>query len=294
MAFDRHAAERLAGEAADGIKEVVRRFSKGLQELIEQAAQEAERERQQILEESTALARERQRLEEAWQHLNVERARMEAGQVPSGHQPTLYPSPRESEATLSRSMAPQGQVPNHYIVSIGDRAYTVLPLKEPGASSLGHDLWNHIVEVPEGWEVLSTQMEGFNHAISVLGQHRWGAMVLGVRNASRGFDAYWTPLFGDGSFAAQLCEANVDWIETAGQEDQRRFRMTYSGLRLVIRKANLPTMMSSVKHAGSGALSTPRMVQHFQGAVYNGGGYRSPMPAPMPAVTIMPQMFRPA
>eukprot|EP00913_Durusdinium_trenchii_P032195 g30147.t1 len=47
--------------------------------------------------------------------------------------------------------------------------------------------------------------------------------------------------------------------------------MTYSGLRLVIRKANLPTMMSSVKHAGSGALSTPRMVQHFQGAVYNGG-----------------------
>eukprot|EP00913_Durusdinium_trenchii_P004342 g4025.t1 len=53
-------------------------------------------------------------------------------------------------------MAPQGQVPNHYIVSIGDRAYTVLPLKdcswEPGASSLGHDLWNHIVEVPEGWE----------------------------------------------------------------------------------------------------------------------------------------------
>lgn len=23
----------------------------------------------------------------------------------------------------------------------------------------------------------------------------------------RGFDAYWTPLFGDGSFAAQLCEA---------------------------------------------------------------------------------------
>jgi len=25
--------------------------------------------------------------------------------------------------------------------------------------------------------------------------------------ARRGFDAYWTPLFGDGSFAAQLCEA---------------------------------------------------------------------------------------
>lgn len=29
----------------------------------------------------------------------------------------------------------------------------------------------------------------------------------------RGFDAYWTPLFGDGSFAAQLCEAGGDpWL----------------------------------------------------------------------------------
>ena len=27
--------------------------------------------------------------------------------------------------------------------------------------------------------------------------------------ARRGFDAYWTPLFGDGSFAAQLCEAGA-------------------------------------------------------------------------------------
>lgn len=309
MTFDQHAAEQLAMEAAEAMQEVARRFTKGLQDLVNQAAAEAARERQRLQEESTALARERQRLEEAWQHLNVERARIEAGPVSSGHKPSLYPSPRESqeEATLTRSPVPmpQGLVPSNYIVTVGDRAYTVLPLKEPEAMSLGHELWNHVVEVPEGWEVLSSQMENFHQVMSVLGQHRWCAMVLGVRNARRGFDAYWTPLFGDGSFAAQLCEADVDWIEPAGQEaphsgqqELRRFRMTYSGLRLVIRKAH-GSMMTSVKHVASGAISTPRMagpmqVHHFTpGAVYNGAGYRSPMPSNGP-VTILPQMFRPA
>ncbi|CAJ1355496.1 unnamed protein product, partial [Effrenium voratum] len=69
--------------------------------------------------------------------------------------------------------------------------------------------------------------------------------------ARRGFDAYWTPLFGDGSFAAQLCEADVDWIEPAGpaEEPQRRFRMTYSGLRLVIRKANQSFQATGAKQA---------------------------------------------
>ena len=35
--------------------------------------------------------------------------------------------------------------------------------------------------------------------------------------ARRGFDAYWTPLFGDGSFAAQLCEAGGGWVGNACQ-----------------------------------------------------------------------------
>ena len=90
----------------------------------------------------------------------------------------------------------------------------------------------------------------------------------------RGFDAYWTPLFGDGSFAGQLCEADVDWIEPVGPED-RRFRMTYSGLRLVLRKS------SGMKPTASGLLSTPRsvlQVHYAHGSAYNGSGYRSPMP----------------
>lgn len=306
MTFDQSAAEQLAAEAAHAMQQVAMQFTKSLQDLVDQAAAEAARERQRLQEESTALAREKQRLEEAWQHLNVERARIEAGPVSSGHKPAMYPSPRESvgEATLTRSPCPvpQGPIPINYIVSVGDRAYTVLPLKEPEAMSLGHELWNHVVEVPEGWEVLSTQMENFHQVMSVLGQHRWGAMVLGVRNGKRGFDAYWTPLFGDGSFAAQLCEADVDWIEPAGPEvlnqqeqQQRRYRMTYSGLRLVIRKAHGPTMMTTVTRAPSGALSTPRMAGPMQvafvpGAVYNGAqGYRSPAAN---CVTMLPQMFR--
>ncbi|CAJ1435205.1 unnamed protein product, partial [Effrenium voratum] len=136
MSFDRSAAERLASDCAASMHEAARRFSAGIQELLDHAAAEAARERQQILEESTALARERQRLEEAWQHLNLERARMEAGgPVSSGHKPNLYPSPRETEqeASLSTSRfstVAGGPIPNHYIVTVADRAYTVLPLKE--------------------------------------------------------------------------------------------------------------------------------------------------------------------
>lgn len=263
MGFDVVAAERLAAEASEAMKEAARKFSAGLRELVEEAQAEAARERQQLNEGSTVLARERQRLEEAWQNLNVERSRLEAsGHLLAGHKPVLYPSIESTleEANLSSSrlstIGQGGHVPANYIVSVADRAYTVLPLKEPSCSSLGHDLWNHVVEVPEGWEVLSTQMEGFPAAMNVLGQHRWGAMVLGVQNAKRGFDAFWTPLFGDGSFAAQLCEEDVDWIEKVGAEDPpRRFRMTYSGLRLVIR---MKAGASFVSPAGSYAMTFPK------------------------------------
>jgi len=115
--------------------------------------------------------------------------------------------------------------------------YSVLPLQAPDAPNLGHDSWNQVVELPPGWEVVSTEDDGFLATISLLSQRRWGAMVLGVQNASQGFDAYWTPLFGDGSHAGQRCQADVDWIEAVSQEEHKRkmFRMTYTGLRLVIR-----------------------------------------------------------
>lgn len=115
--------------------------------------------------------------------------------------------------------------------------YSVLPAQTPDAPNLGHDEWNQTVELPPGWEVVATTDNGFLATINWLSQRRWGAMVLGVQNASRGFDAYWTPLFSDGSHAGQRCEADVDWIEAvpSARHKQRVFRMTYTGLRLVIR-----------------------------------------------------------
>eukprot|EP00927_Polykrikos_kofoidii_P034571 TRINITY_DN29309_c0_g1_i1.p1 TRINITY_DN29309_c0_g1~~TRINITY_DN29309_c0_g1_i1.p1 ORF type:complete len:346 (-),score=57.02 TRINITY_DN29309_c0_g1_i1:105-1076(-) len=127
-----------------------------------------------------------------------------------------------------------GDVPADCVVRIDGYSYTVLPFERPNAENQGHDMWNLKVDIPQDWEVLSTNVIGFDHAISTLTRHRWGAIVLGVRNANKGFDAYWTPLFGDGSHAGQRCQADVDWIEPADDEE-RRFRFTYSGLRLVVR-----------------------------------------------------------
>ena len=44
MSFDRAQAERLAEEAADAVKEAARRFATGLEELIEQAALEVDKD----------------------------------------------------------------------------------------------------------------------------------------------------------------------------------------------------------------------------------------------------------
>jgi len=218
-------------------------------------------ERSKLEDDSRALARERIRLEEAWSQLNLERARLECSSgLSTGHKSaplasfTLEDIPAPSDSVIPSAVSsevrpvpsaispgrlsytsavPRGQVPDGFSVTVGAFQYSVLPLKEPDAPNLGHDLWNHIVEVPEGWEVMASDADGFDHTISVLAQHRWGAMVLGVRSGA-GFDAYWTPLFGDGSHAGQCCQADVDWIEPI-EDDCKRFRMTYSGLRLLIR-----------------------------------------------------------
>merc|ERR1711890_185566 len=93
---------------------------------------------------------------------------------------------------------------------------------------------------------MGTESECFGSAMAALCSHGWGSLVLGVQNARKGFDAYWTPLFGDGRRAGQKCEEDVDWIEPV-EGSEHRYLMTYSGLRLVIRtiKARrLPVMQS--------------------------------------------------
>lgn len=136
---------------------------------------------------------------------------------------------------LSQAVDPWNYVPAECQVTFKDHAYSVLPVQRPDAAGMGHDLWNHIVEVPEGWEVLSSEDGDFGEVIAALSRHRWGSLVLGVRGSRQSFDAYWTPLFGDGGHAGVLCQEDVDWIEPV-DGSSNRFRMTYSGLRLVMRR----------------------------------------------------------
>lgn len=242
MTFDVTAARHLATEA-------VRVFSDGLQELVRAAAAEAAKERERLEQEALVLSRERTRLEEAWSQLHVERARFESGMgVSTGYRPSRHMAEgdgREGSICVARHsqlltssiarLAETGseQIPADFMVAVGDCTYAVLPLKEPNAPNLGHDLWNHVVEIPEGWGVLISSSGGFPFVMAELARHSWGAMVIGVRNGKNGFDAYYTTSFGDGSHAGQLCEEGVDWIEEV-EEGGRRFRMTYSGLRLAI------------------------------------------------------------
>uniref|UniRef100_A0A6T1DUE6 Uncharacterized protein n=1 Tax=Alexandrium monilatum TaxID=311494 RepID=A0A6T1DUE6_9DINO len=265
MAFDEKAVEQLAAEAA-------RVFLAGLQNLAAAAAKEAELERQRLSAEALALAKDRARLEEAWSQLNLERTRLECSVGAStGITDVSHVSPlgRALPRSLGSVISPmheraggglgpaageelhssvlggytvpsglaalQGPVPGYCSVTVGRHCFSVLPLQEPDAVSLGHDLWNHVVELPEGWEIYSALDREFDQVIASLTKRRWGAMVLGVRNAHDHYDAYWTPLFGDGSHAGMRCQEDVDWIEPM-EDNARRFRMTYSGLRVIICK----------------------------------------------------------
>jgi len=133
-------------------------------------------------------------------------------------------------------------VPSDCTLTLQGYSYSVLPLQFPDASNLGHDLWNKTVELPQGWEVLSEADPEFHQALPQLTQRGWGAIVLGIKNAHNGFNAFWTPLFSDGSHAGLLCEEDVDWIDPVENRDNQ-YRMTYSGLRMVIRQRVGPVVV---------------------------------------------------
>lgn len=311
MPFDVRAAEALA-------EQVIRAFNDGIQSLIAAAAKEAEIEWQRIDHESQSLAMDRRRLEEAWAHLHTaEMSRLEScsgaaaasasasaaamlsptTHIPRGEWPrsewvplhnshnSAAPPPPSQQALANAAPGPLGTVPPTCTVTLGRYAYSVLPLQEPSAPNLGHDLWNHTIDIPDGWEVVSLAVTGFDNAVAQLTQNRWGAMVVGVRNAKQGFDAYWTPLFGDGSHAGKLCEADVDWIEPIGDEG-RSFRMNYSGLRLAIRTqrpvvaaphGQPPVPQLQLQHQIYSAAAGNRVQQQPQLLSYTGAGNRLPM-----------------
>lgn len=275
MTYDPALVEKLIGE-------VTQSFVMGLRNIANAAAKEAEMERQRLADERHMLEKERLRLEEAWAHIHSECARREwtagacnglaavsvSATSPKRRQNSVQSAPSEMSGSCNTdhmqmsvpvlsamcsspahaSLSPVGggshidYVPSDCQLSFQGYAYSVLPLQCPDAANLGHDLWNKMVELPQGWEVLSQTDPEFNSALFALTSHGWGAIVLGVRNAKNGFDAYWTPLFGDGSHAGHLCEEDVDWIDPVKQRENQ-FRMTYSGLRMVIRQRVGPTQL---------------------------------------------------
>lgn len=121
-------------------------------------------------------------------------------------------------------------------VSIRGRRYAVLPTSGPEEASVLLDMYDSIVNVPLGWEVLSTGQDGFNDVIQELAKNGWGTSLLCVRNADGGFSSYRTALYTHGAAAGTRVSADSRVLQALDEQDsQFKFSagMVLSG-RLVI------------------------------------------------------------
>lgn len=71
-------------------------------------------------------------------------------------------------------------------VRIGEYCYAVLPPQRPATGSALTEMRGAKVVVPRGWQVLSSNHEGFEDAIRELTRHSWGCGVLLVQDPSGG------------------------------------------------------------------------------------------------------------
>lgn len=67
-----------------------------------------------------------------------------------------------------------------YAITIGNWSYTVLPPRSADDMHPSHDMSGRTVVVPEGWEVLSSDSEGFDGVIRSLALRGWGTLRLCV------------------------------------------------------------------------------------------------------------------
>jgi len=86
---------------------------------------------------------------------------------------------------------------------IKDYTYAVLPLQSPYETVALGDMSNQVVAVPRGWEVLQTDVEGFDDIMRELANHGWGALRLCCQNPGGTFSSYLTKLHGGGT--AGMC-----------------------------------------------------------------------------------------
>jgi len=117
--------------------------------------------------------------------------------------------------------------------------YTVLPPAGPREASVLLDMYDVTVTVPPGWEVLSTDHQGFDDAIQQLSRHGWGTSLLCVKNAEDGFSSFRTVLYTHGGRPAGTCVSSdsrvLQAVNNCGCQEQFKFSkgMVLSG-RLVI------------------------------------------------------------
>mmetsp|Transcript_40546 Transcript_40546/g.71314 ORF Transcript_40546/g.71314 Transcript_40546/m.71314 type:complete len:394 (-) Transcript_40546:117-1298(-) len=119
---------------------------------------------------------------------------------------------------------------------IRGRRYAVLPSAGPEEASVLLDMYDSIVSVPPGWEVLSTAQDGFQDIIQELAKNGWGTSLLCVKNAEGGFSSYRTALYTHGAAAGTRVSADSSVLQVVdNQGTQYKFSkgMVLSG-RLVI------------------------------------------------------------
>lgn len=126
----------------------------------------------------------------------------------------------------------------HHQVCIGDRSYAVLPPQSPDEAVASGDMSCQTVTVPRGWEVLSTEVEGFEDIIRQLACRTWGALRLCCENArGEGFSSYLTRLHGGGT-AGTRWSGDARMLQAVHTSVGRQFRFSSAcSARLVIRKS---------------------------------------------------------
>lgn len=120
-------------------------------------------------------------------------------------------------------------------IHIIDHFYAVLPSQHPEETIAFGDMSCQTVIIPRGWEVLSTDVDGFEEIVKELANHSWGALRLCCKNPGGGFSSYLTRLHGGGS-AGTRWSGDARMLQAAGAPDGRQYRFSSAcSARLVIR-----------------------------------------------------------
>lgn len=161
---------------------------------------------------------------------------------PEAPTPTPVFEAPEVEAQFQRMLQYYGLLewvyrpdPVDFSVILGRHCYAVLPPRSPDEATAGRDMQDRVLEVPRGWEVLSSEAEGFEATIVELTARCWGTHLLCVENSQGGFDSYRTAVRTVGGPPGSIFQADIDWLEKVEGDSHVRFRFRGLSGRLVVR-----------------------------------------------------------